>query len=46
MWVTQENSSDLGSQNPSRSVKAIKLLLKSDVFQLRKFFFNSERIKI
>jgi hypothetical protein len=34
--VTQENIIDLGSQNPSRSPKAIKLLLKFEVFQLRK----------
>jgi hypothetical protein len=35
-WVTQENSTYLGNQNPSRSPKTINLLLKSHVSQLRK----------
>jgi hypothetical protein len=35
-WVTQENSTYLGNQNPSRNPKTINLLLKSHVSQLRK----------
>jgi hypothetical protein len=34
--VTQENSTDLASQNPSRIPKAIRPPLKPDVFRLRK----------
>jgi hypothetical protein len=34
--VAQENSTDFDRHNPSRSPKAIKLRLKSDVFQLSK----------
>jgi hypothetical protein len=35
-WVTEEYNTDLGSQNPSRSPKAIKVQLKSNIFQFRK----------
>jgi hypothetical protein len=38
LWVTQENSPDLGSQNPSKSSKAIKLQIKFDIFQLREHY--------
>jgi hypothetical protein len=38
MSITQENSIDLGSQNPSRSLMAIKLQLKPDILQFRKHY--------
>jgi hypothetical protein len=34
--VSQENSTDLGSQNLGKRPKAVKLQLKSDIFQFRK----------